>query len=83
MGKASAIAQRLRTQPLSPAEIRARQAAIDIADDDVYPNLDGQFVRRSSPPVAVRTTVEYTEVRRYYREVREHVVGLASRIEWD
>jgi hypothetical protein len=87
MGKASAVANRLRTRPLSPAEIRAQQTAIAIADPDVYPTTNGQFVRA---PMPRRETTRYVHIhtRRIvhettYSAVHTEVVGEASRREWD
>jgi hypothetical protein len=53
MGKATEFDDRLGVQVLTPAEIRARQAAAEISDDDVVATLDGQLVKRA-PAAAPR-----------------------------
>lgn len=74
MGKASAALDKIRTRPLTPAEIRARQAAREIGDKDVKVTSDGQFVRapRISRDTSATATTSLTSV-----------VGQASRTEWD
>lgn len=44
MGKATDLENSIR--PLSAAEIAARRAAVEIADDDVEATLDGRLVKR-------------------------------------
>jgi hypothetical protein len=55
MGKATELDDRLSTRYLSPAEITARQAAIEIADDNVTPVLDDPMVKRANPAETTRT----------------------------
>ena len=52
MGKATELDESIR--PLSPAEIAARRAAIEVADDDVQAALDGRLVKQPKSSNAPR-----------------------------
>lgn len=57
MGKATELDDRLATQLLTPAEIKARKTAAEVSDDDVIATLDGKLVKRSTPVEAPRPVV--------------------------
>jgi hypothetical protein len=54
MGKATELDDRLSTQLLTPAEIRARKAASEISDDDVVATLDGKLIKHAPAEVPRR-----------------------------
>jgi hypothetical protein len=47
MGKATKLADRLSSTPLTPTEIRERKAAAELGDDDVVATLEGKLEKRT------------------------------------
>ena len=82
MSKATEVVRKLNNRGLTPAEIRARRAAIAIADPDVYPTPSGQFVRVPSSRHEI-TVVHTRHIVHETTTIHAEVVGEASQGEWD